>query len=115
MGTKHEEENARFLRAAERMRTNSSLSLNNEQKLELYGYFKQVLFTLSETVGYVFFLIIPINIQKQATEGRCNIAKPGFFDFTGRAKWCVLKMKVYVVLKTKQKQNCNCAGKLGKN
>lgn len=49
MGTKHEEEvNVRFLRAAERMRTNSSLSLNNEQKLELYGYFKQVLFIQSQ-------------------------------------------------------------------
>lgn len=63
MGTEHEVVNARFSRAAERMRTNSSLNLNNEQKLELYGYFKQ------------------------ATEGSCNIAKPGFFDFTGRAKW----------------------------
>lgn len=44
MGTNSEEE-ARFLRAAERMRSNSSLNLNNDQKLELYGYFKQVLFT----------------------------------------------------------------------
>ena len=32
----------RFERAAEHMRTNTSLQLNNEQKLQLYGYFKQV-------------------------------------------------------------------------
>ena len=25
----------------------------------------------------------------QANEGECTAAKPGFFDFTGRAKWCV--------------------------
>lgn len=33
----------RFERAAEYMRTNSALKLSNEQKLQLYGYFKQVL------------------------------------------------------------------------
>ena len=32
----------RFKRAAERMRQNTSLVLNNEAKLELYGFFKQV-------------------------------------------------------------------------
>lgn len=31
-----------FKRAAERMRANKSLSLNNEEKLSLYGYYKQV-------------------------------------------------------------------------
>ena len=33
----------RFQRAAERMRQNTGLVLANEQKLELYGYYKQVL------------------------------------------------------------------------
>ena len=23
----------------------------------------------------------------QAKEGHCNVSKPGFFDFAGRAKW----------------------------
>lgn len=32
----------RFQRAADRMRSNSSLRLGNDQKLQLYGYFKQV-------------------------------------------------------------------------
>lgn len=32
----------RFQLAAERMRQNTALSLSNEQKLQLYGYFKQV-------------------------------------------------------------------------
>ena len=32
----------RFQRAAERMRLNKSLKLGNEQKLQLYGLFKQV-------------------------------------------------------------------------
>lgn len=31
-----------FLIAAERMRTNTGLTLNNEQKLTIYGYYKQV-------------------------------------------------------------------------
>lgn len=31
-----------FESAAERMRLNASLHLSNEQKLELYGYYKQV-------------------------------------------------------------------------
>lgn len=26
-------------------------------------------------------------LYKQATAGPCNIAKPGFWDVTGRAKW----------------------------
>lgn len=33
----------RFQRAAERMRANTGLSLSNEEKLELYGHYKQVL------------------------------------------------------------------------
>ena len=32
----------RFQRAAARMRSNTSLRLSNDQKLLLYGYFKQV-------------------------------------------------------------------------
>ena len=32
----------RFQRAAARMRSNTSLRLSNDQKLQLYGYFKQV-------------------------------------------------------------------------
>ena len=32
----------RFQKAAERMRQNAGLVLANEQKLELYGYYKQV-------------------------------------------------------------------------
>lgn len=36
-----------FLLAAERMRSNTGLSLNNEQKLKIYGYYKQVNLTLS--------------------------------------------------------------------
>ena len=36
----------RFKRAAERMRQNTALVLANEQKLELYGFYKQVLFSL---------------------------------------------------------------------
>ena len=32
-----------FQRAAERMRSNTSLQLSDEQRLELYGYYKQVL------------------------------------------------------------------------
>ena len=36
------DEHARFERAAEYMRSNSSLKLSNEQKLQLYGYYKQV-------------------------------------------------------------------------
>ena len=39
------------------------LSLSDEQKLKFYGLFKQ------------------------ATEGKCNTSCPGFFDFTGKAKW----------------------------
>ena len=35
----------RFKRAAERMRANVGLSLSNEEKLELYGYYKQVMVT----------------------------------------------------------------------
>ncbi|XP_003385934.1 PREDICTED: acyl-CoA-binding domain-containing protein 1-like [Amphimedon queenslandica] len=52
-----------FQRAAERMRSNTNLQLSDEQRLELYGYYKQ------------------------ATEGPCTSRKPGFFDFTGKAKW----------------------------
>ena len=37
-------EQERFERAAEHVRSNSALRLNNEQKLQLYGYFKQVLY-----------------------------------------------------------------------
>lgn len=36
-----------FLLAAERMRTNTGLTLNNEQKLTIYGYYKQVSLILS--------------------------------------------------------------------
>ena len=31
-----------FQRAAERMRKNTALTLTNDQKLQLYGHFKQV-------------------------------------------------------------------------
>lgn len=31
-----------FLAAAERMRSNTSLQLSDKQRLELYGYYKQV-------------------------------------------------------------------------
>lgn len=31
-----------FEAAAERMRANTSIRLSNEQKLEIYGYYKQV-------------------------------------------------------------------------
>ena len=33
-----------FEQAAERMRANTGLNLTNEQKLDLYGYYKQVIF-----------------------------------------------------------------------
>jgi diazepam-binding inhibitor (GABA receptor modulating acyl-CoA-binding protein) len=52
-----------FTLAVERIKLNVNLQLSNEQKLELYSYYKQ------------------------ATVGPCNTGKPGFFDFTGRAKW----------------------------
>ena len=43
-----EELELRFQRAAARMRSNSSLRLGNDQKLQLYGYFKQVIPILIE-------------------------------------------------------------------
>ena len=73
------ENNDLFLLAAERMRSNAGLSLNNEQKLTIYGYYKQVSLTLS--------LNETSSLAPQATEGPCNVSKPGYFDFTGRAKW----------------------------
>ena len=33
---------SQFEKAAERMRSNTALSVSNEHKLQLYGYFKQV-------------------------------------------------------------------------
>ena len=33
-----------FYKAADRIRKNTKLKVTNEQKLELYGYYKQVLF-----------------------------------------------------------------------
>jgi len=41
----------------------SGIKLSNEQKLQLYSFFKQ------------------------ATVGTCNAPKPGFFDFEGKLKW----------------------------
>ena len=40
----------RFQRAAERMRENGSLKLSNEDKLELYSLFKQVICQQNELV-----------------------------------------------------------------
>lgn len=28
-------------------------------------------------------------LYKQATAGDCNVSRPGFLDFGGKAKWCV--------------------------
>lgn len=71
---------SRFKRATERMRANTSLSLSNENKLSLYGYYKQV------NRQYII-MNHACTVTLQATEGRCKIKKPGFFDITGRAKW----------------------------
>ena len=53
-----------FEAAAERMRLNTGLQLSNEQKLELYGYYKQVIYS-----GYITIdmyrplraLVTPVN------------------------------------------------------
>lgn len=34
-------------------------------------------------------LLVFYGLYKQATVGKCNTDKPGFFDFKGKAKWCV--------------------------
>lgn len=44
----------------------SKIPMPDEQLLVFYGYYKQ------------------------ATVGKCNADKPGFFDFKGKAKWYVL-------------------------
>lgn len=41
----------------------SKIPMADEQLLAFYGYYKQ------------------------ATVGKCDTAKPGFFDFKGKAKW----------------------------
>jgi len=56
----------KFNKAAEDMEQEvrkSTISLDNEIMLMLYGYYKQ------------------------ATVGDCNIAEPGFFDFKGKSKY----------------------------
>eukprot|EP01119_Soliformovum_irregulare_P022680 TRINITY_DN7812_c0_g1_i1.p1 TRINITY_DN7812_c0_g1~~TRINITY_DN7812_c0_g1_i1.p1 ORF type:complete len:234 (-),score=40.52 TRINITY_DN7812_c0_g1_i1:82-783(-) len=55
--TQEFEEASRFLSK------NSNLSLDNEQKLQFYG------------------------LYKQATVGPCNTSRPAFWDMTGKAKW----------------------------
>ncbi len=75
----------RFQRAAERIRSNTSLRPTDGQKLELYSLYKQVLIVYSSVTSwkYDFTFFSPL----QAVTGACNTSKPGFFDFTGRAKW----------------------------
>ena len=51
-----------FQTAAEEAKALPS-SVSNEDKLELYS------------------------LYKQATVGDCDVPKPGFLDFTGKAKW----------------------------
>ena len=43
----------------------TKIEMPNDQLLLIYGYYKQ------------------------ATVGKCNIPKPGMFDFKGKAKWYV--------------------------
>jgi len=54
---------ASFQAAVEFLNTSNELNISSQDKLFFYSQFKQ------------------------ATCGPCNIAKPGMFDFVGRAKW----------------------------
>jgi len=38
---------------------------------------------------------------KQATEGKCTIPKPGFWDIVGKAKWWVFNLKNHDLFKIK--------------
>lgn len=48
----------RFQSAAERMRQNTALVLSNEHKLELYGFFKQVAYTVCAHACTCMIIII---------------------------------------------------------
>jgi acyl-CoA-binding protein len=48
-----------------------SFNASDEDKLRLYGFFKQ------------------------ATVGKCNTSRPGFFDFVGKAKWSVALLPIH--------------------
>jgi diazepam-binding inhibitor (GABA receptor modulating acyl-CoA-binding protein) len=63
MGKDSEEIKEKFKKAANEIKANSELKLDNDTLLSLYGYYKQGL------------------------EGDCNTEAPGFLDFKGKAKW----------------------------
>ncbi len=62
--TKEKELVIKFEKAAKDIK-DSGMNLDNDTMLSLYGYYKQAL------------------------EGDCNIAAPGFFDFKAKAKYDV--------------------------
>ena len=63
MGNDSEEIKEKFTKAANEIKANTELKLDNDTLLSLYGYYKQGL------------------------EGDCNTEAPGFLDFKGKAKW----------------------------
>lgn len=63
MGKDSEEIKEKFTKAANEIKANTELKLDNDTLLSLYGYYKQGL------------------------EGDCNTEAPGFLDFKGKAKW----------------------------
>jgi diazepam-binding inhibitor (GABA receptor modulating acyl-CoA-binding protein) len=63
MGKDSEEIKEKFTNAANEIKANTELKLDNDTLLSLYGYYKQGL------------------------EGDCNTEAPGFLDFKGKAKW----------------------------
>ncbi len=77
-----EEKKELFDKASEYMRTNRSLKLSTEQKLGLYGLFKQVRVSYSKEQTALSLLLLC-----QANVGPCNVSRPGLFDVQGRHKW----------------------------
>lgn len=75
-----------FDAAAAKVKGNASL--NNDQLLELYKYFKQVS-SWACIVPDTYFALIHRRRHHalQGTVGDCNTERPGMFDFTGKAKW----------------------------
>jgi acyl-CoA-binding protein len=77
---------ADFKRAAEWMRRNKTLKLSTDEKLTLYGLFKQVM-CYKYSLYCLWRQDVILGSIFQANEGPCTTAKPGIFDMTGRAKW----------------------------